>query len=348
MTALPEAASPSDPKEVIDALSQRVKRLHRGILDKGVLRGLMPGRLRAMHRAGSDPETEARERRFSELSPSYATHVTDGRTSVADTRVVEIDSLTWWVPLPAPDDPVLVERALNQQNFPYRVITQTREAAIGGAMIDIGANTGRMSIPRVVLGDVTVAYCAEPDPLNYLCLVRNIRDNRLRGFVLPDQLAIGSQDGTLRLRRSRSAGGHRVVDAAGALPRDVIEVRSLRLDTWVDRIGIDLNRVRFVKVDVQGSEVDVLRGAPRVLAHKHIAWQIEIDLDLLAKRGLRGDDLYGLMEQHFTHFEDLNRHLTGPRVQPVTELRQALAHVSGGSGGRTDVLLFTLESTSGD
>ena len=275
-----------------------------------------------MHRAGSNPEAEARERRFSEVSPAYASHVSDARPSVANACVVEIDSLAWWVPLPVPDDPALVERALEQQDFPYRMITQTRDVAIGGVMIDIGANTGRMSIPRVVLGDVTVAYCAEPDPLNHLCLVRNVRENQLRGFVLPDQLAIGSRDGVVRLKRSKSAGGHKVVDGAGALTHDVIEVRSLTLDTWVDLVGIDLDRVRFVKVDVQGSEVDVLRGATRVLAHTHIAWQIEIDLDLLAKRGLSGDHLYALMERHFTHFEDLNRHLNGPRVQPVTELRR--------------------------
>ena len=78
-------------------------------------------------------------------------------------------------------------RYLRHQDFPYRAIAQTREAGIGGVMIDIGANIGRMSIPRVVLGDATLAYCLEPDPLNYACLVRNIRDNGLAGLALADQ-----------------------------------------------------------------------------------------------------------------------------------------------------------------
>ena len=33
-------------------------------------------------------------------------------------------------------------------------------------MLDLGANVGRMSVPRVVLGDAMVAYCAEPDPVS--------------------------------------------------------------------------------------------------------------------------------------------------------------------------------------
>jgi len=248
------------------------------------------------------------------------------------------------VPLTDPDDEVLVARALGHQDFPYRVITQTRDAAIGGVMLDIGANIGRMSIPRVILGDATVAYCAEPDPLNHACLVRNVRDNGLSGLVLPDHLAIGAAEGTVRLERARSAGGHRVLTEGAASKRETVEVPCLPLDAWVDRAGIDLEQVRFIKVDVQGSEVDVLRGASRVLSHRHIAWQMEIDLETLAGRGFEaGRDLYPIIQQQFTHFIDLNRHRTTSRVRPIGVLVEALDYVSGGSGGRTDVVLFSLD-----
>jgi FkbM family methyltransferase len=62
-------------------------------------------------------------------------------------------------------------------------------------MLDIGASIGRMSIPRVILGDLVHAYCAEPDPLNYAALVRNVAANGLCGLVLPDQAAIGAATG---------------------------------------------------------------------------------------------------------------------------------------------------------
>jgi FkbM family methyltransferase len=339
-----EAAKADDPRTRIDELVQRSKRLHHRILEPSVLRGTLPLRARAVRHAAEQSAARDRERRFRELSSSYAEAI-DAEWSRSDARAISFDSLTWWVPLSVPDDPAAVEHALGHQHFPYRVITQTRELAVGGGMIDIGANTGRMSVSRVILGDVDVAYCAEPEPLNYACLVRNVKDNLLTGLVLPDHLAIGSADGVVRLERTKSTGGHRVLGADATSKREVVEVRSLRLDTWVEHLGIDLMQVRFVKVDAQGSEVDVLRGASEVLARKHIAWQVEIDLKLLARRGLGANDLYVLMQQHFTHFIDLNGRLTGDRVRRVGELAEALAYVTGGTAGRTDVLLFTMDST---
>ena len=339
----------------IDEIVQRGKQFRRRILDPAVLRGILPVRAQALRVAAERPEARDRERRFIDQSPAYAQAVADlesGRLKAAptyergDARAITVDSMRWWVPLTSPDDPESVEHALTHQHFPYRVITQTREIALGGTMIDIGANTGRMSIPRVILGDATLAYCAEPEPLNYACLLRNVKDNHLAGLIMPDHLAIGSEDGTVRLERTRSTGGHRVIGADSTSKRDVVEVRSLRLDTWVKQVGIDLDQVRFVKLDVQGSEVDVLRGASGVLARKHIAWQIEVDLKILARRGFGPADLYTPLQQHFTHFIDLNGRLTTDRVRPIGEMPDALAYVTGGTEGRTDVLLFTMETTA--
>ena len=136
----------------------------------------------------------------------------------------------------------------------YRVILQTREVGLGGLMLDIGANTGRMAVPRAILGDVTAVYCAEPDLLNYQCLVRNVRDNHLTGLVLPDHLAVASEDGVVRLERAKTTGGHRVIDQGVATTRTVTEVPALTVDSWMDRLGIAPEQVAFVKVDVQGSK----------------------------------------------------------------------------------------------
>jgi FkbM family methyltransferase len=326
----------------IDEIVQRGKQFRRRILDPSVLRGLLPIRAQAIRLASARSDARERERRFIDVSLAYGKTIAERAWQRSDARDISFDGMRWWVPLASPDNAAAVEHALTHQHFPYRAITQTREVALGGTMIDIGANTGRMSIPRVILGDAALAYCAEPEPLNYACLVGNVADNHLNGLVLPDHLAIGAVDGTVRLERTKSTGGHRVIGADETSKRTVVNVRSLRLDTWVDLVGIDLDLVRFVKVDVQGSEIDVLQGAPGVLARKHIAWQIEVDLTILAKRGHSQAVLLALMQQHFTHFIDLNGRLTTPRVRPVGELPDALSYVTGGSDGRTDVLLFTM------
>lgn len=327
----------------IERLEQKIHSLHRTALEKDVLKGLLPIRARVAARRSLSSEARAREARFRRASSAYAREIVSRDTAVAEsTRVIQLDSLTWWVPLLRPHDPCWVDHALGHQDFPYRVITQTREVGLGGVMLDIGANTGRMAVPRAILGDVDAVYCAEPDALNYQCLVRNIRDNHLTGLVLPDRVALADNDGLVRLERGKSTGGHRVIDAAVTTTNEVTAVAALTVDSWMDRLGIAPEEVVFVKVDVQGSEVPVLRGATRLLAHRHVAWQIEIDLQALAGRGFIEDDLFGPIRDHFSHFIDLSRRGVGDRVRPMQDLSDALEYLHGGENGRTDLLFFSL------
>ena len=333
-------------KQKAHALSVRADRLHRSVLDKDVIRGALPLRARLLAHRSALPESCERERCFRHVSPAYAQTVDNLAPPDARLRQITVDGLTWWAPLPRPDDAAQVARALHHQDFPYRLLTQTRELAIGGTMLDIGANVGRMSIPRVILGDATIAYCAEPDPVNYECLVRNARDNKLCGLVLPDRVALGSINGTVALEQSRTAGGHKVVDADRRTNNRLIDVPASTFDAWVARLGVDLAQVTFVKIDVQGSEVEVLRGAGTVLARPHIAWQIEVDPALLRVRRAAPQDLFAIMEQHFTHFIDLGRNATGDRARRVTDLAEALGYLAASPGSHTDLLLCNLETSA--
>jgi FkbM family methyltransferase len=327
-----------DTQTVIRQQHARIERLEQ----KDVLKGLLPIRARVAAQRSLAADARQREQRLRRTSSAYAREIASHDTLAESTRVIELDSLTWWVPLLRPDDPGWVEHALTHQDFPYRVITQTREVGLGGVMLDIGANTGRMAVPRAILGDVDAVYCAEPDALNYQCLVRNVRDNHLTGLVLPDRVALAADEGVVRLEQGKSTGGHHVIDEGVISTNAVTEVAALTVDSWMDRLGIAPEQVVFVKVDVQGSEVPVLRGATRLLVYKHIAWQIEIDLQALDGRGFVEDDLFQPLRESFSHFIDLSRRGVGERVRPVDDLTDALAYLRGGAEGRTDLLLFSL------
>jgi FkbM family methyltransferase len=318
----------------------RLHRLHRVVLEKDVLRHVLPLRAQTTRQRSATADARAREGRFRAGSAAYVDALERPVIEPRHIRRMTVDSLQWSAPLLRPDDDAAVQRYLRQQDFPYRTITQTREVGLGGTMIDIGANVGRMSIPRVILGDVAAAYCAEPDPLNYACLVANVVDNHLAGLVMPDRVAIGSENGTARLERRSTAGGHTVIDAGAVSERETIEVPMLTLDRWTQQVGIEPAELAFVKLDAQGSEVHVLRGAERVLAHKHVAWQIEVDFPLLARRGFAPDDLFALLRGSFTHFTDLNRHATGARVRAIAELPEALGYLGDVRHGGTDVLVY--------
>jgi FkbM family methyltransferase len=274
--------------------------------------------------------------------------VPEGGTSVEmDGRACRssIDGLTWWVPALPSQSVASVERMLAKQRFPYLTIAQTRDVSIGGIMLDIGANVGRMAIPRVILGDVTRAYCIEPDELNYQCLVANVRDNGLAGLVVSDNVAISDRIGRLPLHRGKMSGAHRLVHTGGVSDR-ARDVPCTTLDAWVADRAIDLADVTFVKVDTQGSELHVLAGASRVLAASHIAWQIEIAPSHLRLAGSDPQALYSMLTDRFSHFVDLNPDADGPRLRSTAEIGSALAYLERVDDGQTDVVVYRAAAES--
>ena len=293
----------------------------------------LPARVGARSQAG-------REAQLLQVSASYRAALESVAASPDPTaRRLQLDGLTWWVPDKALQDQVAPGNVGGRQRFPYRGILQTRGVAIGGIMLDIGANVGRMAIPRVILGDAIVSYCAEPDPVSFACLARNVIDNRLRGLVLPDQTAIGDRDGSVRLLRAGGPGSFRVVPDEAAGMDDTVDVPCATLDAWVERLQIDLDAVTFIKVDVEGFERRVVAGARRVLQCSHIAWQMEIKPTGLRAVGDDPQELYADLRRVFTHFIDLNREAPGRRLRPAEELPDALQYIE--PRRKTDVLLFS-------
>jgi FkbM family methyltransferase len=324
-------------EEQTAALKRQSASRQRRVLSPVIVRKLLPIRFATIRARASWTNASASEAHLAQVSCGYRDALA-GTTHAADTLVrTHVDGVTWWVPVPPSLTGAARDRLLAKQRFPYRNITQTREFALGSILLDVGANTGRMSIPRVILGDIARAYCAEPDPLNYAALVRNVADNGLSGLVLPDNVAIGAATGTAKLHHAKYPGGHRLV--AGTAVNDTVTVPCWRLDDWCERLSIDPQLVAYVKVDTQGWEVQVLRGAPRLLGYRHIAWQLEISPEMLVAAGDSAGELCGICADRFSHFVDLGKKAHGPRARPVRELEEAVGYL-GNRIPQTDIILF--------
>ena len=318
------------------ALEARLTLRARRVPSVEALRHALQIRLPLARRRAAAPPARMRHERFAASAPDYQRAAV---VPVADAaRPVTIDGLTWWVPAPSTRSAAAIAKRLAKQSIPYRSIAQARDLAIGGVMLDVGANIGLTSVPRVVLGDFDVVYCAEPEELNYRCLVENVGGNGLDGLVIPERLAISDRVGSVSVCHGHASGSHRVLHEPATDP--AVAVPALTLDAWVERHGIDVEEISFVKLDTQGSEVHALTGASRLLARPHIAWQVEVAPWLLRLAGRSPAALYSLLQDHFTHFMDLSTYVEGPRVRAIADLAQALAYLEREEEAHTDVIVY--------
>ena len=124
----------------------------------------------------------------------------------------------------------------------------------GGLFLDVGANVGTYTIWAAELGAEVIAV--EPAADTFGLLEENIALNGYR--VTTVRAAAGDHCGRARFTEGLDAGNSLAPD--GPVVTDLVTVDSLVGD----------RRVTGMKVDVEGFEINVLRGAARALADHRI------------------------------------------------------------------------------
>jgi len=149
------------------------------------------------------------------------------------------------------------------------ILSQIRE---GDVIADIGANKGLLSLlmaRKAGRSGRVLAY--EPDPRNYRDLAINARLNRDRLNVIPIPRAIFSCSGPLPFDRSawrdRKSGLGRIVEGDAPSGASIL-VEGVTLDEEMNRLGMP--KIDFVKVDIEGGEVEAIKGMWRSLAERRI------------------------------------------------------------------------------
>ena len=127
----------------------------------------------------------------------------------------------------------------------------------GMVVVDIGANIGYYTLlASHLVGREGKVFAFEPDPSNYELLLKNIEINACTN-VLPVQKAIFSESGRMKLFLDKSnLGGHSLSEANVNNSSSII-VGVTRLDDFFKNIDY---KIDVVKMDVQGLEMNVLKG----------------------------------------------------------------------------------------
>ncbi|KAA0215073.1 MAG: FkbM family methyltransferase [Leptolyngbya sp. PLA3] len=175
----------------------------------------------------------------------------------------------------------------------------------GGGCIDIGANHGRMSIELARAGHRVMAF--EPLAFN-LWVLRTA--TRLSGRVRVVPTALGDHDGEatifvpLREDNRPTHGAAFVAGDDAEAMRHTPGARLVRQTIRIQRLDdVDLTwlgGVRFIKIDVEGHEPAVLRGARRVLGEHRPT----VLMECWAQAG--GPEAVGLLGEMGYMFYDLD------------------------------------------
>jgi len=128
----------------------------------------------------------------------------------------------------------------------------------GDVVLDVGANIGWYSLLLARHRPGIRVHGFEPDPDTFALLEGNVRANGLEGIhVWPCALSDSPGAKSLFRYADKNTGRNSLlpINSAGS-----VEIASRRLDEFVEHEGLDVERIRFVKIDVEGYEAVVLRG----------------------------------------------------------------------------------------
>lgn len=198
----------------------------------------------------------------------------------------------WSNPLGAwfyPEDEFAIEGMLKLQG--YEPVDWFRPCP-GDVFLDIGAFVGWYTIRAAQLvGPAGRVIALEPDPTNRRQLEKNLSLNQIRNCaVLP--LAAWSKSGRVGWRPGEQPVWHRVTPAGGSA-----EIEATTVDELVGLLA--LQRVDWIKLDVEGAEVEVLKGAKETLRVFRPSLYIEVHETLGTLRGLLAQSGYTLLGSTF-------------------------------------------------
>lgn len=183
-------------------------------------------------------------------------------------------------------------------------------------VFDVGANVGQSAQRYLKEFPRATIYSFEPVPATFHQLVANVlrgNGSRKRARFIPEMCGLGAVASTARMKTDDGPSDMFMIADDGNE-----EIRVSTVDLWGDVV----KHVDFMKIDTEGHDLEVLKGAENMLREKRItAIQVEagmhpgndrhVPLEVFKShfeaRGYRLFGFYDQVEEFFTHEPHLRR-----------------------------------------
>lgn len=138
-------------------------------------------------------------------------------------------------------------------------------------LIDIGAHQGYFSVRCA--GYFDTVYAIEPNKYNRTLLETNLALNNIQNVkIIP--YALYSSDSVLTLK-ARSGESY-ISELIGDLSdEESLEIEAITLDALINANNINASSISTIKIDVEGAEVEILKGATDLISQADALWIIE-------------------------------------------------------------------------
>jgi len=128
--------------------------------------------------------------------------------------------------------------------------------------LDIGANRGRYSIQAINRGKYKKVYAFEPLNYNLKYFQKNIELNNLNDKIIVFPYALSDKEKEVKIFFDPIHTGGATIDNPQFKIKEEF-VKTKKLDNFIDKINP--KKVSFIKIDVEGHEYKLLKGADEFL-----------------------------------------------------------------------------------
>jgi FkbM family methyltransferase len=195
------------------------------------------------------------------------------------------------------------------------------EVQPGSIVVDVGAYIGLYTVAIAKrLGPSGKVIAFEPDPDSFASLKAHVELNQVAGRVELVQAAATTENGTVPFESGRHSSMSRI---AGEEAQGTYRVKAVRLDTILAE-----SRVDILKIDVEGFEEQVVRGASGILGNRELAPPtifIEVHPYAWKEVGVTSQSLLRLLREAGYEVFDL----LGQPVETLREYGQIVARRHG-------------------
>lgn len=196
-----------------------------------------------------------------------------------------------------------------------------KEVKSGDIVLDIGAHIGYYTlILAKIVGENGKVFAFEADPTNFNLLKKNIITNGYKNVILIHN-AVSNENKKIKLYLCEYNNGmHRIYKSKFC--SSYIEIESTRLDDYFEKINFN-KQINFVKMDVEGAELDVLRGMSLLLdKNKKLKIVTEFAPVSLFERGNNPEDFIKILNKHDFQFFDINEKKNKINFIDIAKLNQ--------------------------